>query len=37
VRWLNEVIAAEQAAPNPAPSHTAPNRTVKTEGEPDHG
>ncbi|MCZ4517331.1 PadR family transcriptional regulator [Rhodococcus ruber] len=37
VRWLNEVIAAEQAGPNPAPSHTAPNRTVKTEGEPDHG
>ena len=37
VRWLNEVIAAEQAAPNPAPSHTALNRTVKTEGEPDHG
>lgn len=37
VRWLNEVIAAEQSGPNPAPSHTAPNRTVKTEGEPDHG
>ncbi|MFI8566261.1 PadR family transcriptional regulator [Rhodococcus sp. NPDC078407] len=37
VRWLNEVIAAEQAGPTPAPSTTAPNRTVKTEGEPDHG
>ncbi|CCQ14101.1 Transcriptional regulator [Rhodococcus sp. AW25M09] len=37
VRWLNEVIAAEQADPHPAPSSTASNRTVKTEGEPDHG
>lgn len=32
VRWLNEVIAAEQAGPS-----AVPNPIPKTEGEPDHG
>ena len=34
VRWLNEVIAAEQAGPSAIPN---PTRISKTEGEPDHG
>ncbi|KZF09874.1 MAG: PadR family transcriptional regulator [Rhodococcus sp. (in: high G+C Gram-positive bacteria)] len=34
VRWLNEVIAAEQAGPTATPKST--HRT-KPEGEPDHG
>lgn len=41
VRWLNEVIAAEQAGPPPKAEPplptTAKTQTVKTEGEPDHG
>ncbi|MCZ4077542.1 PadR family transcriptional regulator [Rhodococcus sp. 1163] len=36
VRWLNEVIAAEQAGPS-VTSTTNPNNVSKTEGEPDHG
>ncbi|MGA9870838.1 MAG: PadR family transcriptional regulator [Rhodococcus sp. (in: high G+C Gram-positive bacteria)] len=34
VRWLNEVIAAEQAGPSATPN---PTKVSKTEGEPDHG
>lgn len=34
VRWLNEVIAAEQAGPSA--THN-PTSVSKTEGEPDHG
>lgn len=36
VRWLNEVIAAEQAEPSAA-SNPNPKKVSKTEGEPDHG
>nr|WP_296777130.1 PadR family transcriptional regulator [Rhodococcus sp. (in: high G+C Gram-positive bacteria)] len=36
VRWLNEVIAAEQADP-PATPNPTPKKVSKTEGEPDHG
>ncbi len=36
VRWLNEVIAAEQADPS-ATYNPNPKSLSKTEGEPDHG
>jgi DNA-binding PadR family transcriptional regulator len=36
VRWLNDVIAAEQAEP-PATPNLTPKKVSKTEGEPDHG